>query len=149
MTTKNIFNVEKNNRTFLWKIIGFDQGLIFSGLNATSSCGPPTAPTWRRWSTTPNSGRRRRTPSSSSTCTPSSRRLWILERLGGFRSESRSTSSRSESTSSRSESPFSGCISQSKELTRGPPSVSSEFSIIGGVHIGARVLHVLNLIWFG
>ncbi len=33
-------------------------------------------------------------------------------------------------------------LSQSNELTRAPP----EF--IGGVHIGARALHVLNLIWF-
>ncbi len=27
--------------------------------------------------------------------------------------------------------------------------VSSALSFIGGVHIGARALHVLNLIWFG
>ncbi len=27
--------------------------------------------------------------------------------------------------------------------------VSSPLSFIGGVHIGARALHVLNLIWFG
>jgi hypothetical protein len=29
----------------------------------------------------------------------------------------------------------------------GPPS--SALSFIGGVHIGSRALHVLNLIWFG
>ncbi len=34
--------------------------------------------------------------------------------------------------------------SLSKELTRGPPRVSSALSFIGGVHIGARALHVLN-----
>jgi hypothetical protein len=28
------------------------------------------------------------------------------------------------------------------------PLVSSELSFIGGIHIGARALHVLNLIWF-
>ncbi len=33
----------------------------------------------------------------------------------------------------------------SPELTR----VSSGLSFIEGVHIGARLLHVLNLIWFG
>ncbi len=38
---------------------------------------------------------------------------------------------------------------QSNELTRGPPRVSSALSFIGGVHTGARALHVLNLIWFG
>ncbi len=36
---------------------------------------------------------------------------------------------------------------RSKELTRGPPEVSS--ALIGGAHIDARTLHVLNLIWFG
>jgi hypothetical protein len=35
------------------------------------------------------------------------------------------------------------------ELTRGPPEYSSALSFIGGVHIGARALQVLNLIWFG
>jgi hypothetical protein len=39
--------------------------------------------------------------------------------------------------------------SQSKELTRVSPRVSSALSFIGGVHIGARALLVLNLIWFG
>jgi hypothetical protein len=39
--------------------------------------------------------------------------------------------------------------SQSKEFTRGTPAVSSAPSFIGGFHIGARTLHVLNLIWFG
>jgi hypothetical protein len=29
------------------------------------------------------------------------------------------------------------------------PGVSSALSLIGGDHIGARALHVLNLIWFG
>ncbi len=38
---------------------------------------------------------------------------------------------------------------QSNELTKGPPWVSSALSCIGGVHIAARALHVLNLIWFG
>jgi hypothetical protein len=40
---------------------------------------------------------------------------------------------------------------QSKKLTRGPPTPrdSSAHSFRGGVHIGARALHVLNLIWFG
>jgi hypothetical protein len=38
--------------------------------------------------------------------------------------------------------------SQSNELTRGPPEVSSALLFIGGVHIGTRALHVLNLIWF-
>jgi hypothetical protein len=34
--------------------------------------------------------------------------------------------------------------------TRGPPELyTSVLSFIGGVHIGARALHVLNLIWFG
>jgi hypothetical protein len=32
---------------------------------------------------------------------------------------------------------------------RGPPEFSSALSFIGGVHIGARALHVLRLIWFG
>ncbi len=36
---------------------------------------------------------------------------------------------------------------QSNELTRGPPGLVQHF--IGRVHIGARALHVLNLIWFG
>jgi hypothetical protein len=40
-------------------------------------------------------------------------------------------------------------VAQSIELTRGPPEVSSALSFIEGVHIGARALHVLNLIWFG
>ncbi len=40
-------------------------------------------------------------------------------------------------------------LPQSKELTRGPLSYTSALSFIGGVHIGARALHVLNLIWFG
>ncbi len=38
---------------------------------------------------------------------------------------------------------------QSNELTRGPPDFSSTFSVIEGVHIGSRALHVLSLIWFG
>jgi hypothetical protein len=38
---------------------------------------------------------------------------------------------------------------QSNELTRGPPDYSSALSSTGGVHIGARALHVLNLILFG
>ncbi len=38
---------------------------------------------------------------------------------------------------------------QSTELTREGPQVSSTILFIGGVHISARVLHVLNLIWFG
>jgi hypothetical protein len=37
---------------------------------------------------------------------------------------------------------------QSNELTRGF-LVSLVLSFIGGVHIGARALHVLNLKWFG
>ncbi len=37
----------------------------------------------------------------------------------------------------------------STELTRGLPRVSSALSFIGGVHISARAVHVLNLIWFG
>jgi hypothetical protein len=36
--------------------------------------------------------------------------------------------------------------SQSKELTRGLPELVQD-SFIGGVHIGVRALHVLNLIW--
>jgi hypothetical protein len=36
-------------------------------------------------------------------------------------------------------------LSQSNEVT----NVSSALSFIGGVHIGPRALHVLNLIWFG
>ncbi len=36
---------------------------------------------------------------------------------------------------------------QSNELTSGPSELAVSF--IGGVHIGARALHVLNLIWFG
>ncbi len=42
-----------------------------------------------------------------------------------------------------------GVDPQSTELTIEPPRVSSALSFIGGVHIGARALHVLNLIWFG
>ncbi len=38
---------------------------------------------------------------------------------------------------------------QSNALTRGPLRVSSALSLIGGVHIGARTLHILNLMWFG
>ncbi len=39
---------------------------------------------------------------------------------------------------------------QNTELTRGPPEVIHHFCLfIGGVHIGATALHVLNLIWFG
>ncbi len=38
---------------------------------------------------------------------------------------------------------------QSKELTIEGPRVSSVLSFIGGVYIGTRALHVLNLIWFG
>jgi hypothetical protein len=34
------------------------------------------------------------------------------------------------------------------ELTRVPPGVSSALSFIGGAHICARALHVLNSIWF-
>jgi hypothetical protein len=37
---------------------------------------------------------------------------------------------------------------QSNELTRGPPELVQSFRFIGGVHIGTRVLHVLNLVWF-
>ncbi len=33
---------------------------------------------------------------------------------------------------------------QSTELIRGPSEL-----VIGGVHVGARALHVLTLIWFG
>jgi hypothetical protein len=33
---------------------------------------------------------------------------------------------------------------QSTELTRGPPELVQHFLFIGGVHIGARALHVLN-----
>ncbi len=40
-----------------------------------------------------------------------------------------------------------GARAQSDELTRGPRLVSSALSFIRGVHIGARALHVLNLIW--
>jgi hypothetical protein len=40
-------------------------------------------------------------------------------------------------------------LAQSTELTREPPKVSSPLLFKGGVHIGARALHVLNLIWFG
>ncbi len=37
------------------------------------------------------------------------------------------------------------------ELARGPPEFISALSFIAdaGVHIGARALHVLNLLWFG
>jgi hypothetical protein len=35
--------------------------------------------------------------------------------------------------------------SQSKELTRGPPELVQHFHLKGGVHIGARALHILNL----
>ncbi len=38
---------------------------------------------------------------------------------------------------------------RSNELTRGPPELVQHFRFIGGVHIGARALHVLNLMWFG
>ncbi len=38
---------------------------------------------------------------------------------------------------------------KSNELTLEGPWVSSALSFIGGVHIGARALQVLNLIWFG
>jgi hypothetical protein len=38
---------------------------------------------------------------------------------------------------------------QSNELTGGPSLVSSELSFIGGVHIGARALFALILVWFG
>jgi hypothetical protein len=34
-------------------------------------------------------------------------------------------------------------------LERPPSYSSSSLSFIEGVHIGARALHVLNLIWFG
>ncbi len=37
--------------------------------------------------------------------------------------------------------------STGNELTRGTPALSA-LSFIGGVHIGARALPVLNLIWF-
>ncbi len=40
-------------------------------------------------------------------------------------------------------------IPQSNELTRGPLEIVHHFRFKGGVHIGARALHVLNLIWFG
>ncbi len=36
-----------------------------------------------------------------------------------------------------------------KELTRGPPELVQHFVYIGGAHIGARALPILNLIWFG
>jgi hypothetical protein len=38
---------------------------------------------------------------------------------------------------------------QSKELTRGPPELLQHFSFIGGVHIGARALHVVkfDMVW--
>ncbi len=36
-----------------------------------------------------------------------------------------------------------------KKSPEGPPELVSALSFIGGVHIGARALHVLNLIWFG
>jgi hypothetical protein len=39
--------------------------------------------------------------------------------------------------------------SKCKCYRRLPTRVSSALSIIGGVHIGARALHVLYLIWFG
>ncbi len=35
------------------------------------------------------------------------------------------------------------------EFTREPPELVQHFSFIGGVHIVARALHVLSLIWFG
>ncbi len=38
---------------------------------------------------------------------------------------------------------------QSNELTKGPPTVSSALSFIGGVHIVTRAPHVLILIWIG
>ncbi len=37
---------------------------------------------------------------------------------------------------------------QSTELTGGTTAVSA-LSFVGGVHIGARALLVINLIWFG
>ncbi len=40
-------------------------------------------------------------------------------------------------------------LPQSKNLHEGPLSVSSALSFIGGVHIGAKALHVLNLIRLG
>jgi hypothetical protein len=42
-------------------------------------------------------------------------------------------------------------VLQSNEFIRGTPELvqQSALSFIGGVHIGARALHVLNLIWFG
>jgi hypothetical protein len=47
--------------------------------------------------------------------------------------------------------PAHGCefTSQSKELTRGPRELVQHFRLQGGVHIGARALHFLTLIWFG
>jgi hypothetical protein len=39
--------------------------------------------------------------------------------------------------------------STGNELTRGPPELVQQFRLQGGIHIGARALHVLNLIWFG
>ncbi len=44
-----------------------------------------------------------------------------------------------------------GVNSQSNELTRGTTELvqHSALSFIGGVHIGARVLLDINLIWFG
>ncbi len=38
---------------------------------------------------------------------------------------------------------------QITELTREGPRVSSALLFIGGVHISARAVHVLNLIWLG
>jgi hypothetical protein len=40
-----------------------------------------------------------------------------------------------------------GVRPQSNELSRGSPELV-QHSFIEGVHIGARALHVLNLIWF-
>ncbi len=40
-----------------------------------------------------------------------------------------------------------GSILRVKNELKGP-RVSSALSFIGGVHIGARALHILNLIWF-
>ncbi len=39
--------------------------------------------------------------------------------------------------------------SEKRIINQRAPRVSSALSFIGRVHIGARALHVLNLIWFG
>jgi hypothetical protein len=41
-----------------------------------------------------------------------------------------------------------GVKPQSNELTRGPPELVQQVRRLWGVQIGARALHVLNLIWF-